>query len=882
MEKFYSHHLEKKGNSSAGKLLEDHIKECLENAKFLVEYFVKEEKWRDFYFQIIKLVCIFHDLGKILPFIQEAIKFNKEIGQPHAPIGYLLFESYWEAFEEKKNDEKRYIASYIIRKHHSNFNWNFTENYDEDKIEEIENEIENCKIILSKIEKNVDFLKKLEEMLERKIEINKWKQEVEKIIVKLKKIQSPQVLNPLRVNNVSFIDILMMSSIFFLADRFSASSIKAQEFINNHLKELFEKKTYEELFNKFINYYSEKYGKNIEGEKEINKLRYEAHRKVIEEAKEEFRKNSRVIKINLPTGLGKTFIGCRLALKIAKEEGLPVIYSLPFINLIEQVENRLSSIFGSEKVGKFHHLVFSEDEEKQIEREFVNFFFYPITITTFVQVFNSIFTSQRSMFIKLPILVNSVWIVDELQNIPPHLYKIIEETIKKLSERGYKIKIILMSATLPVLFPEKEVYPRNRKDFFEKLNRYELTYYENEKDLEDYVELILKEIDTTSKERKKVAIITNRVEEAIYVFKKIKEHFQCNEPVYYKDIEMEEIKQEIIQIENYLKHLENLENIPQVFHEFVEKIKIYIENVKKSSRSTQPIFLQNKKDGIGIMYLAANLTSLDKLLRSHLLKKEILTKLINKLNWKIFILVSTQTIEAGIDVDLDLIYRDIAPLDSLVQSAGRVNRENTLKEKGKIKVYTVKIRNEPTYKRVYDKFLIDHTQSTLGKKPSFEEKEIFNLVESFFKDIKTPENYENYKSVVENLKFKEMNKKLTPIEPSIFRTELVLDNNQLYETISKVKEFLKNLKKSDIQKYKELSIKWFKQFYPLLDFLIAEKSLEKEEREYIEALINREEIKFEEKTKSLFSNENISIPPLFVRENYYCYYGFSFKFDRLL
>ncbi|MGB5793988.1 CRISPR-associated helicase Cas3', partial [Poseidonibacter sp.] len=54
---------------------------------------------------------------------------------------------------------------------------------------------------------------------------------------------------------------------------------------------------------------------------------------------------------------------------------------------------------------------------------------------------------------------------------------------------------------------------------------------------------------------------------------------------------------------------------------------------------------------------------------------------------KPFILVATQIVEISLDIDFDIMFTDNAPIDSLIQRFGRVNRKKTISNKGKIYIF---------------------------------------------------------------------------------------------------------------------------------------------------------------------------------------------------
>ena len=69
-------------------------------------------------------------------------------------------------------------------------------------------------------------------------------------------------------------------------------------------------------------------------------------------------------------------------------------------------------------------------------------------------------------------------------------------------------------------------------------------------------------------------------------------------------------------------------------------------------------------------------------------RSEVIATIKNKLKNKEPVrVVSTQLVEAGVDLDFPVVYRALAGLDSIAQAAGRCNREGLLKEKGRVIVF---------------------------------------------------------------------------------------------------------------------------------------------------------------------------------------------------
>ena len=508
--------------------------------------------------------------------------------------------------------------------------------------------------------------------------------------------------------------------------------------------------------------------------KNQNELRNYVRLNVVNQLENKEILKQKIFTLTAPTGIGKTLTSLDFALRlkeiIRKEEKreAQIIYALPFINIIEQGLDVYKKVLPNEVNILAHYQyadVFGEQDKHYNDEEEYNqklmtldTWQSDIVITSFVQFFETLIGNRNKLLKKFNHYAGSIIILDEVQTIRLELMPLIGAALYYLA-KFLGSRIILMTATKPKIF--------------------ELAFEE-----------ILKDERVTEKHKISKELLNDHNE----VFKKFS-------------------RTRIIPLlENPLN---NEDDFIEIFNEKWNKNKscLVVCNTVKRSISVYNKIKDSKTD-YPIYYLSTNIVPSERLYIIGRIKLDLKYG-------KNPVLVSTQVVEAGVDLDFDIGFRDLGPIDSIVQVAGRINRENDIERK-ESPLYVIEFVNEKgcsDCSRVYDPITYSQSKKAIESYEYINESDYLKLVDDYFKIISDPErnSYRPSRKIFESMKTLKYDGENEEYPVSSFK--IIKEQNnvvsvfiEIDEKATKVKNaFLRLLKKEITRKDFEIYKKDFHQ-----------------------------------------------------------------------
>lgn len=412
----------------------------------------------------------------------------------------------------------------------------------------------------------------------------------------------------------------------------------------------------------------------------LNHYRSRARAAVVENAETFAQCGGGVATLTLPTGMGKTLSGLSAAQTIRDEfGGERVVYTLPFTSIIDQVVDEVEDIYETDTLGRLltahHHLsetkIVDEDDVDADEADknddvagmLAESWRAGLTITTFVQLFESLAGPANKQSMKIPALRDSVIILDEPQSLPLDWWKLVPRLVAILTEQ-YDATVIAMTATQPQLFDEATERGDEVTELVDDPDLYfeatERVQYELDASTERYIEMqegpksytgagaeLLTAVDSGAS----TLAVCNTIDSARALFDQFTDS-QCSLP-----------------------------SVGEIYADALDAVETTAE-IDPKALATRI----KKRGDQSVLHLSTRLRPVDRL---KLIKTA--KELTNDGHG--LVTVSTQLIEAGVDISFDRVYRDLAPIDSIVQAAGRCNRSFE-REQGRVTVWWLDVPDD--------------------------------------------------------------------------------------------------------------------------------------------------------------------------------------------
>ena len=613
----------------------DKVEKCV--LKYLERNITKDEM------QIFKDAFVdaigHHDEGKRNPLFQsekmknDSLMSSKELnevsekigeGSKHSLISSVIYiKKYFCKIKEFKIEDKGlekdfkffiFINAYIISKHHGNLDdfYNFIG---------IEGKFSRLKEITDAIRENYEVLKPI-------LEDSLSKEEIFKGLNYKNAMSNTRNRIDEKDNKESSIAIYIYAKLLYSSlvscDYYSTSQYMSDSKMNSFgstedatgYDKIFEETELTKIIRK---YEKDSYGKrdDFSDEKNINVMRSEmfldAERKYIEN------KDKRVYLLEAPTGSGKSNAAVNLSLKMMKEGFKKLYYVYPFNNLVEQNRESLDKIFKNTAlendiavVNSLEEIVVNETKDEDICNKY-----------------------QKALldrqFLNYPfILTTHVSLFDTLFGDTASscfgFIQLIDSVIVFDEIQSYKSTI--WEEIIQFLYTFSEIL--NMKIIIMSAT------------LPDLTKLI-------GSKGYSVELIDDR--EKYFPHKLFKNRVEVSYELLNEEIEKDDIDKVLFE------HIsDNLKKYDKIMIEFIKK---------QSAMDFYNMFIEeNEIDGLKI----ALMTGDDNIHE----RKKIINEV--KAESGKILLIATQVVEAGVDIDMDIGYKDTSKIDSEEQFMGRINR----------------------------------------------------------------------------------------------------------------------------------------------------------------------------------------------------------------
>lgn len=404
-------------------------------------------------------------------------------------------------------------------------------------------------------------------------------------------------------------------------------------------------------------------------EQRLGAIRTAANGRVTKQLQAGHERGDRTFELTLPTGFGKTYTGLRAALDLANERDSRVVYALPYTSIIDQVDEQVRDIFGlsprDPAYTKHHHLADtrtspttggrngSDSYSSGRETLHAESWRSGLVLTTFTQLFESAAGPENVQSTKLPALQDAVVLVDEPQAISMEWWGLIGRLVDHLTTE-YDATVVLMTATQPRLLDRLPYAPTPepltdlgddavdliadspRVDF--RLHDSLTGHFDGGRDPLSLADAA-NEIDAATTGETNALSVVNTVDSAAELSAAL------------LDDEAVALGGELL---SYWRENEDEEFDPVC----------YLNRVADHNPDAEMV----------VATLTTRLRPRDRAALIGAMDTVLDPEVTTPFDATPMVTVSTQLIEAGVDLSFDRLYRDYAPLPAIVQAAGRCNR----------------------------------------------------------------------------------------------------------------------------------------------------------------------------------------------------------------